>query len=39
MGKLTVVGPPERARFNHIYSTYLTVDAVAACETLWALLT
>ena len=38
MGKLTAVGPSERAGFNHIYSTYETVGAVATYETLWALL-
>ena len=26
MGKLTMVGPSERARFNDIYSMYVTMD-------------
>jgi len=39
MGKLTVFGPSERAIFNHIYSTYVTMETVAACETLWDVLT
>jgi hypothetical protein len=39
MGKLTVFGPSERARFDHIYSTYVKMETVAACEALWALLT
>lgn len=39
MGKLTVLGPSERARFNHICSMYVKVETVAACEILRILLT
>jgi hypothetical protein len=37
MSKLTVVGPSERGGFKHICSTYLKMEPVAACETVWAL--